>query len=325
MKRVWRPGDRITLFLNVSPRKLLGGRPPQLGPCGGDTSGKFCIYVGPLLLAYDPRFDVYDPRSLPGIDVTNQPELIEPIGHEPKPYALFKFNTTIGARPITLCDFASAGAMSGPYLSGLPLTSKIWQFSRESDNSVIASRLRLMADGSIQGHSHPNEVRWGLKGDTIVFFAENGDVTTKFTERDWGNVNVNHSVNHRMVVKGEFSFNHNIKHVLSELDMAITNKIWQFSRESDNSVIASRLRLMADGSIQGHSHPNEVRWGLKGDTIVFFAQNGEVTTEFTDISTREGKMMYKGRSLGSDSPIIHTLKEIDFAWNPYVSWFPIPI
>jgi hypothetical protein len=224
--RLWKPGDTITLILDMSPWVRKGGPPPQNSRRGGNTTGKVSIYVGPLLLAYDSRFDVYDPQRLPAINLAHPPQIIESesSSHElPKPYLLLQFRTAASGRPITLCDFASAGAMSGPYLSGLPITEKTWQFSR-----------------------------------------------------------------------------------------------------SDGTVIASPIRLMADGSIQGYSHPNEARWGLEGDTLVFFAQDGRASTRFTTISIEEGKMKYKGQSLISEQQIIHILSEIDFAWNPYISWLPSP-
>jgi hypothetical protein len=79
---------------------------------------------------------------------------------------------------------------------------------------------------------------------------------------------------------------------------------------------------MADGTIQGHSHPNEARWGLEGDTLVFFAQNGQPSTKFTSIHTIDGKMKYEGKFLLSNQDIVHTLLELDFAWTSYISWLP---
>jgi hypothetical protein len=51
--------------------------------------------------------------------------------------------------------------------------------------------------------------------------------------------------NHRMVLKGTFLFDHQIQRVLSELDIGVTNKYWQFSR-SDGSIISPAIRLLAD-------------------------------------------------------------------------------
>jgi len=103
----------------MSPRLWVGER---------EAAGKVAVYRGPILLAYDPRFDDYDPTHLPTIDVTRAPAGIVYAGGErhsvnlplhPGGLLRIQFVTTDGKR-IWLCDFASAGAGGNPYVSWLP-------------------------------------------------------------------------------------------------------------------------------------------------------------------------------------------------------------
>jgi DUF1680 family protein len=110
VERIWKAGDTVTLSLNLAPRLWVGER---------EAAGKVAVYHGPLLLAYDPRFDVHDPGRLPVLDAKftaadkTIPELT------PKPLLLLRFPTADG-REVTLCDFASAGAAGNRYVSWLP-------------------------------------------------------------------------------------------------------------------------------------------------------------------------------------------------------------
>jgi DUF1680 family protein len=110
LDRVWKRGDVIILSFDLSPRLWVGER---------DAAGKAAFYHGPLLLAYDPRFDTYDPTRLPEVDargaVKDRPGRV-PL---PPPLLLRQFRTADG-RGITLCDFASAGAAGNRYVSWLP-------------------------------------------------------------------------------------------------------------------------------------------------------------------------------------------------------------
>jgi len=49
------------------------------------------------------------------------------------------------------------------------LTDRVWQFGR-GDGAVIAGGIRLRPGGKIEGYSHYNESRWGLEGNTLVFY-----------------------------------------------------------------------------------------------------------------------------------------------------------
>ena len=129
LDRVWQSGDVVEITLAMSPWFWVGER---------EAKGKTSIYHGPLLLAYDPRFDRYDPAHLPTLDVTHPPKMgvgkisgAAPIAGEQSPLTA-TFATTDGST-LTLCDFAHAGASGNPYVSWLPCASLVpAPFSREN-------------------------------------------------------------------------------------------------------------------------------------------------------------------------------------------------
>ena len=145
--RTWRPGDRVAITLDMRPRVWVGE---------GACAGKGSLYVGPVLLAFDHRYNLG--LSLPGADVygfdntyepTNQQGAV-PIGkylnlRETRlsiptlswaglqvrptfwqdwlpPAVLYECSASDG-RTVTLCDFASAGQAGTPYDSWLPLSA----------------------------------------------------------------------------------------------------------------------------------------------------------------------------------------------------------
>ncbi len=299
LNRVWRSGDIIDLTLNMSPRILVGGPPPPDSRTPGSAEGKVAIYRGPLLLAYDARFDNYDPAHLPAVDTTRAPRLLPVNSDAPGPLLLLQFATVSGGT-ITLCDFASAGHSSALSVSGPPDTSKVWQF-RRSDGTVLAPKIRLLPNGAIADSSHPNESRWGLEGDTLVFYAQDGTPSTRFV---WTAVE-----NGRMILRGRFTFDRSITHVLSELDLQVTDKVWHFGR-GDGTSLAERMRLLPNGAIAGSTHPNESRWRMEGETLVFCAANGTPTTRFEEVATEHGRVILRGR-FSFDQRITHVLSELD--------------
>ena len=132
LKREWRPGDRLELTLDMSLRAW-AGEPAAWG--------KACLYHGPVLLAYDPRFDVYGPDSLPAFDVpalTAGAKRPEPVPG--RDVLLLMRVPAAGGKTVELCDFASAGMAGNRYVSWLPAVgAKPVPFSRENplrlDNS----------------------------------------------------------------------------------------------------------------------------------------------------------------------------------------------
>ncbi|HXB69954.1 MAG TPA: beta-L-arabinofuranosidase domain-containing protein [Candidatus Acidoferrales bacterium] len=303
LDRIWKSGDVVEVEMDMSPRFVPGGRRPLPANSDGDAIGRMAIYRGPLLLAYDSRFDRYSPAALPVIDRGGVSARLQTAGGVWEPLLLLRFPTLDG-QTATLCDFASAG--TPPWVP-----SRRWQLSR-SDGTVLAPGLTLKDDGTIQGSTHPNETRWGFEDTRLTFYGVNGSATTRFTP-----VQV---PNDRTRLEGKFLPDPTITHVLSQLDSDVTDTIWEFVRADAKSPI----RLEPYGRIHGYQHVNEACWKREGDTLMFCDQEGRPTTRFTT-SSRVGEH----REIeGHFSPqIVHQLRELDLGWvrgTPYVSWLPAP-
>lgn len=112
LDREWKTGDKIVLDLDFSIRTWVGD---------GAALGKVSVFRGPLLLAFDQKYNDYDCEEIPKLD-HNQLDL-QPAASDaaPKPpMALFELKG-IDGRAVRLCDFASAGAYGTEYLSWLPV------------------------------------------------------------------------------------------------------------------------------------------------------------------------------------------------------------
>jgi len=112
LERTWQEGDRIELTLDLRLHFWVGER---------ECAGKCAIYRGPLLLAYDPRFNPGLPaEQIPALPASAlRPELVAWRG-EPSPWVLVRVAGR-GGEPVLLCDFASAGAAGTRYQSWLPV------------------------------------------------------------------------------------------------------------------------------------------------------------------------------------------------------------
>ena len=112
LEREWRKGDALRLEMDMSMRIWRGER---------EAAGKASFYRGPLLLAYDRRFNAMDPDDLPAIDLERLgAEFVPWRGGWPEPWLLVRLPTKDG-RGIILCDFATAGAAGTPYRTWLPV------------------------------------------------------------------------------------------------------------------------------------------------------------------------------------------------------------
>ena len=118
LERRWRQGDSICLKLDMSPHYWFGGR---------ECAGKLSIYTGPLLMAFDTRFNEIALNDIPEIDPAKLK--FEPVGWEtdwiaePIPWHVCRARCADG-RDVVLCDFASAGATGTEYVSWLPSAVK---------------------------------------------------------------------------------------------------------------------------------------------------------------------------------------------------------
>jgi DUF1680 family protein len=131
LERAWQAGDRIQIDLDMSLHFWAGER-----ECEGLTS----VYRGPLLLAYDHRYNLdratgsrteardYDEWSAQIDYGLKVPELnAERMDGHPvvwedwlSPLLLLEFDAADGSS-MRLCDFASAGVSGTPYMSWLPI------------------------------------------------------------------------------------------------------------------------------------------------------------------------------------------------------------
>jgi len=128
--RTWGPDDRIDLDLDLSLHFWVGER-----ECEGLTS----VYRGPILLAYDHRYNLehartrkrqvrdpahWDPTDcmmrVPPLDARTMKPRRVPWNDWLAPLLLLEFETANG-RTVRLCDFGSAGEAGTPYLSWLPI------------------------------------------------------------------------------------------------------------------------------------------------------------------------------------------------------------
>lgn len=131
LTREWKPDDTLEIDLDTSPWLWVGER---------ECAGKVSVYRGPVLLAYDPRFDEYDPDKLPEVNANGEARLIDAEMPEPEPMVLVRFPTTDG-KGITLCDFASAGMAGNHYVSWLPAAGlKPSLFSRQNPMRAVRPR-----------------------------------------------------------------------------------------------------------------------------------------------------------------------------------------
>ena len=109
--RQWQPGDTIELELDMSLRYWGGEQ---------ECAGKVSLYRGPILLAYDQRFNPWDPDEVPAVNLADlAPRQLPVDAPYPQPLLMLQVNTVQG-QPLTLCDFFSAGAAGNPYRSWLP-------------------------------------------------------------------------------------------------------------------------------------------------------------------------------------------------------------
>jgi hypothetical protein len=111
LDRVWSDGERIILDFDMGLRAWVGER---------EAAGKVSLYYGPLLLAWDRRFNDMAPSALPAVDLARlAPALVPWAGPWPSPWLLLELPAADG-RILRLCDFATAGAAGTPYVTWLP-------------------------------------------------------------------------------------------------------------------------------------------------------------------------------------------------------------
>ena len=97
------------------------------------------IYRGPLLLAFDHRFNSMDAENLPGLDASQLREQLVNDNTYPKPWLLLEYRDVNG-QPLRLCDFASAGETGNPYRTWFNVKGvRPVEFSRENSRRSSAA------------------------------------------------------------------------------------------------------------------------------------------------------------------------------------------
>ena len=133
LDRTWKPGDRIVLDLDFRLHFWVQEEVPVAGQTPAEERPPSAsIYRGPILLAFDPRFNlegdvpVLDADGLVGTRVESDNWL--------KPWMLLEFPVGAG-RTLRLCDFGSAGTAGHAYRSWLPV-----RFSRRPEAGFSRER-----------------------------------------------------------------------------------------------------------------------------------------------------------------------------------------
>ena len=112
LARTWHNGDRIDVELDMNLHVWFGER---------ESEGKASLYRGPILLAYDQRYNDMDAADIPTLDL-RQLSYVETDWEGPlAPWLLLRFETEDNT-PLLLCDFANAGMAGTEYRSWLPVT-----------------------------------------------------------------------------------------------------------------------------------------------------------------------------------------------------------
>ncbi len=141
--RKWKANDKIHLALDMSPRLWRGER---------ECEGLASIYRGPILLAYDHRYNLknvnasdlqirdikeWDPITcmlkIPPVDAVKMKSKRVQWDDWLPPQLLLEFDAANG-ETVRLCDFGSAGEAGTPYCSWLPVTRcpETPKFSKEN-------------------------------------------------------------------------------------------------------------------------------------------------------------------------------------------------
>jgi len=111
LQREWRSGDTLRIRFDFNLHAWLGER---------EQAGKVALYRGPILLAYDQRFNTMDPDNVPTLSFSHLHYAEEQKTGMLSPLLLLRFTGTDG-RALRLCDFASAGVAGTVYRSWLPV------------------------------------------------------------------------------------------------------------------------------------------------------------------------------------------------------------
>jgi hypothetical protein len=98
----------------------------------------------------------------------------------------------------------------------------------------------------------------------------------------------------------------------------LTLSTWQFERD-DRIVISNNMHLEESGEISGYAHPNENRWAINGNKLIFYHEDGREATRFDTFTKDEnGKWVISGPFLLDDKGTIHVLRQLPGTTLPLV-------
>lgn len=120
LEREWKTGDTLDLEFDFTPHFWAGGE---------SFAGTVSFYRGPIVYAYDARYNVLNPDELPAIDPGTVQFTVAQNTHDSiPPWIHGSLNAVDGTR-IDVVDFSSAGQTGNHYKSWLPSTgTPTWQF-----------------------------------------------------------------------------------------------------------------------------------------------------------------------------------------------------
>jgi len=163
LSRRWKKGDTVELTLPVERVRVVPG--------ANEAVGKVSLYRGPLLLAWDQRFNPFDEEAIPPFErvVRRVPAAELGVGNlgQPQPWVVVEARSP-GDEPMRLVDFATAGSTGTRYCTWLPSARRLpapaatqvpadgqrlppgpvrfqWRGERSATTALTGYRLRIFA------------------------------------------------------------------------------------------------------------------------------------------------------------------------------------
>ena len=93
----------------------------------------------------------------------------------------------------------------------------------------------------------------------------------------------------------------------------LAGTVWRYYHRG-NPEGANKLRLSANGSIGGYTHPNEAKWDVVDDELCFFSSAGQVTVRFTSAAVADGLRSLHGPCVPQPMIILHLDEQIPAPW-----------
>ena len=145
--REWQNGDSVEFIFDMTVRAIAGER---------EARGKVSLFRGPLLLAWDQRYNAVDEPQIPRIDLERLPaaQLVESPADAVAPWLLVDLPAADGAI-LRLCDYATAGASGTRYRSWL---KTIVSSAQIKDGAPVAAD-GLFVKAPLRGDAHPEHGR----------------------------------------------------------------------------------------------------------------------------------------------------------------------